>query len=143
MPVHLLKLCVGIEDPADLIAEHGARLAERTAMGGPAELYHSTRSFPRRREEVLDGGSLYWVIRGAIQLRQPILDLRAVRGADGLERCRIVLGPDHIATVAAPRRPFQGWRYLEASDAPPDIDEAAAEALPAELRRELAGLGLL
>ena len=143
MPLHLLKLCVGVDEPDELVSGHHNRLEELRRSGKPAELGHTTRAMPRRREEVLDGGSLYWVIRGAVQIRQPIIDLRAVRGRDGVERCRIVLGPQHVATVPTPKRPFQGWRYLEDPDAPRDIAAAEASALPAELRRELATLGLL
>ena len=143
MPLHLLKLCVGIDEPDELVSHHRNRLNELRAAGKPAELGHTTRSMPRRREEVLDGGSLYWVIKGAVQVRQPIIDLRSVRGGDGIERCRIVLGTPHVATVPTPKRPFQGWRYLENRDAPGDIETAEASALPAELRRELATLGLL
>ncbi len=143
MPLHLLKLCVGVDEPDELVVHHHNRLEELRAAGKPPELGHTTRAMPRRREEVLDGGSLYWVIKGAVQLRQPIIDLRSVRGRDGVERCRIVLGSQHVATVPTPKRPFQGWRYLEHRDAPGDIAAAEASALPAELRRELATLGLL
>jgi len=143
MALHLIKLCVGIDEPGELVSWHAKKLEELRAAGQAAEIFHTTRSMPRRRAEVLDGGSLYWVIRGAVQLRQPILDLRAVRGRDGISRCRIVLADRHVATVAAPRRPFQGWRYLDGRDAPPDIADGHAAALPAQLRRELAALGVL
>jgi hypothetical protein len=146
MPLHILKLCVGIDEPGELVAWHRDKLAEREAAGEPVEIFHTTRAMPRRRAEILAGGSLYWVIRGAIQLRQPILDLRPARGSDGIERCRIVLEPRHILTVPAPRRPFQGWRYLDPADAPRDLGNAGdgdAPALPPRLHRELAELGLL
>ncbi|MEI2806731.1 MAG: DUF1489 domain-containing protein [Albidovulum sp.] len=81
--------------------------------------------FPKRREEIVPGGSLYWVIRGMILCRQPIADLEAVTGADGIERCRIVFKPQIIPVRPTPRRAFQGWRYLEAADAPPDLPKAA------------------
>ena len=143
MPLHLVKLCVGVDEPDELVNHHRGRLDELRAAGKPLELGHTTRAMPRRREEVLDGGSLYWVIKGAVQIRQPIVDLRPVRGGDGVERCRIVLGAQHVVTTPTPKRPFQGWRYLEDRDAPGDIASAEASALPAELRRELATLGLL
>jgi len=94
--------------------------------------------------ELLDGGSLYWVIRGAIQVRQRLLDIRPFTDADGIGRCRLVL--DHqglIPTALRPMRPFQGWRYLEGEAAPPDSGAAGADDLPEALRLELARLGLL
>jgi hypothetical protein len=92
----------------------------------------------------LPGGSLYWVIRGMILCRQPIADLEPVTGADGIERCRIVFNPQIIPVRPVPRRAFQGWRYLEAADAPPDLGKSAtASGISEKMRRELAELGLL
>jgi len=100
--------------------------------------------FPKRRDEILAGGSLYWVIRGMVLCRQPIVDLEKVTGQDGLERCRIVFKPQIIPVRPIPRRPFQGWRYFEAADAPPDLKKSAGSAgLSEKMRRELAALGLL
>ncbi|MFV2092392.1 MAG: DUF1489 family protein, partial [Hyphomicrobiales bacterium] len=107
------------------------------------------RHMPRRRDEILgscgagSGGSLYWVIRGVVQVRQPIAELRAVTGEDGIKRCAIVLAPELVATLPVPRRPFQGWRYLPASEAPGDLADTSTQDLPPELRVELAELGLL
>ena len=101
--------------------------------------------FPKRRDEILKGGSLYWVIRGLIQCRQPIIDLEAVRGDDGIDRCRIVYDTKSILVRPTPRRAFQGWRYLEAADAPPDLKRSAGDStgMSPKMRRELAELGLL
>lgn len=142
MALHLIKLCVGVDDIAELTAWQERRLAELKSRGEPPELGHTTRQMPRRRDEIITGGSLYWVIRGVIQLRQPIIDLRPVRGGDGIERCRIVLSPDSFLTAPVPRRAFQGWRYLEAKDAPRDLS-SHERSLPPELSAELAELGLL
>jgi hypothetical protein len=100
---------------------------------------------PKRRDEILQGGSLYWVIRGHVQVRQRLLDIRPFRDADGVRRCRLVLEPVLVPTEWQPRRAFQGWRYLAPKDAPADLspDSASLSALPAHLRRELAELGLL
>jgi hypothetical protein len=107
-------------------------------------LDHTTRMFPKRRDEILDGGSLYWVIRGMILCRQPIADLVAVTGADGIARCRIEFKPKIILVRPSPRRAFQGWRYLSAEDAPPDLKSGTgAEDMSETMRRELAALGLL
>lgn len=145
MALHMIKLCVGVETVEDLEAWVAQRLDTARAAGEPAEQVHRTRVTPRRAAEILDGGSLYWVIKGQVQLRQPILRFDAITGADGIERCLIVLAPQFIRTRWQPRRAFQGWRYLTPDDAPDDLsagDDSIA-ALPPELRRELAALGLL
>lgn len=143
MPLNLVKLCVGVDEISDLTDWHKRRLAEKEAAGEPMEFYHTTRQTPRRAQEILDGGSLYWVIRGVIQIRQPIIDLRPRTGGDGITRCDIVLAPKTVLTEHAPRRPFQGWRYLEAKDAPRDLADGGGAGVPAALRAELAELGLL
>jgi hypothetical protein len=108
------------------------------------EQFHTTRMVPKRAAELLDGGSLYWVIKGNIQARQRLVDIRPFVDAEGISRCNLVLEPVLHETSWAPRRPFQGWRYLDPKDAPPDLSAAGEGAeLPPELRRELAGLGLL
>ncbi|SHO65872.1 hypothetical protein SAMN02745172_02520 [Pseudoxanthobacter soli DSM 19599] len=145
MTLHLVKLCVGAESVADLrdwIAERGD---QQLADGRVPEHAHTTRMVPKRRDDILDGGSLYWVIKGAVQVRQRILDLRPFKGSDGIGRCDIVLDRDLVETVRQPRRPFQGWRYLEPKDAPRDVAAVASEGdeLPPALRAELAELGLL
>jgi hypothetical protein len=134
--LHLIKLCVGVDSVDDLIAWrmlHPDR-ANR----------HVTRMWPKREAELLDGGSLYWVIRGVIRLRQPILRLDEVTGQDGIRRCGIVMDPAMIRTAPAPRRAFQGWRYLNAADAPPDLGPVANgdPELPPELEEALADIGV-
>jgi hypothetical protein len=138
MPLHLIKLCVGVSDVSEL------RQWIRDARAGRDTLDHVTRMFPRRRDEIVPGGSLYWVIRGLVLCRQPIAELEPVRGSDGIERCRIVFTPKIVLVRPVPRRAFQGWRYLEAADAPPDIARGSgAGALSAQMRKDLAALGLL
>ena len=138
MALHMLKLCVGVSEIEELESW------VKDCRAGRDTLDHTTRMFPKRRDEILKGGSLYWVIRGMILCRQPIADLEAVTGADGIERCRIVFKPKIVAVRPAPRRAFQGWRYLEAADAPPDIPKTArAEGMSEKMRRDLAELGLL
>ncbi|TCT12739.1 hypothetical protein EDC22_102425 [Tepidamorphus gemmatus] len=146
MTVHLVKLCVGASSIADLEDWIAERQAERARLGLPAEQVHTTRMSPRRRDSLLAGGSLYWVIRGLIQCRQRLKDIRSVVGDDGIERCALVLEPRVVPVVPRPRAPFQGWRYLAASEAPADLDaDASADAadMPDDMRRELAALGLL
>jgi hypothetical protein len=139
MPLHLIKLCVGVSEVEEM--QSWVKLSQQ----GRDTLDHVTRMFPRRKDEVLDGGSLYWVIRGLILCRQPIADLEAVRGSDGIERCRIVFKPQIIRVRPSPRRAFQGWRYLEEADVPPDLKkgEMAVADMPEAMRKDLASLGLL
>ena len=141
--LHLLKLCVGIESVAHLQEHRAAQRAKLRAAGAEDVSTHVTRMFPRRAGELLAGGSLYWVIRGAVQARQHILRLEERIGADGIRRCAIVMDPEIIRTRPAPRRPFQGWRYLEPGNAPPDLPTGReAEDLPEDLQAALAEIGL-
>lgn len=142
MPLHLIKLCVGVESVEDLEASRDRRVAARAARGEPAVSRHVTRMTPKRQDEVLDGGSLYWVIKGAIQCRQRIVSLDEVFDADGTRRCAIVMDPEIVRTAPSPKRPFQGWRYLKASDAPMDLTVATGGMeLPDDLRRKLIEIG--
>ncbi|KQT83531.1 DUF1489 family protein [Aurantimonas sp. Leaf443] len=138
MPLHLIKLCVGVESVEDLEAHVAARLAMAPAAGQR----HTTRMVPKRADEIVGQGSLYWVIKGQVQVRQKVLALEPFTDGEGIGRCHIVLEPVFVRTQWQPRRAFQGWRYLLPEEAPPDEGEAGA-GLPAMLRRELADLGLL
>ncbi|KEJ95977.1 lysophospholipase [Pseudosulfitobacter pseudonitzschiae] len=139
--VNLIKLSVGTENVDDLIAWQSSKRAQ-TADGQPR---HITRMFPKRVDEILNGGSIYWVIKGVIQARQHILRLDEVIGGDGIRRCAIVLDPELIRTQTSLRRPFQGWRYLTPADAPADLPKGreSEEPLPVELNRALAEIGVL
>ncbi|KQT60298.1 MULTISPECIES: DUF1489 family protein [unclassified Aureimonas] len=143
MPLHMIKLCVGAESVEDLQSWVAHRLGEAAREGRVREQFHQTRMIPKRVDEVLDGGSLYWVIKGRVQVRQPILALRPIVDGEGIKRCHIVLEPRFVLTDPQPRRPFQGWRYLVPEEAPADLDSELGAALPADLRNELAELGLL
>ena len=141
----MLKLCVGcdsVEDLEDWIAE---RLDERRRAGEPAEHWHTTRMVPTRGAEIVEGGSLYWVIKGSVQCRQLVTEIRPFTDDDGIGRCRLMLDPEVIRTEWQPRRAFQGWRYLKPADAPADIGKGRAGLfeMPPKLRHELAELGLL
>jgi hypothetical protein len=139
MPIHLVKLCVGVSE-IDELRHWISDLKNRGAIDD-----HVTRMFPKKRDEILAGGSLYWVMRGMIMCRQAITDLQEVVDAEGIHRCRIIFEPKVIIVRPTPRRAFQGWRYLLAEDAPPDIGSlsAAHEAMPEAMRRELAALALI
>jgi hypothetical protein len=143
MALHLIKLCVGSDSIADLKDWQDRNIARPRRKNGPPEPYHVTRMTPSRAEEILAGGSLYWVIRRVVQVRQRILDVAELRGQDGIARCAIVLDPKLVATRPIPRKPFQGWRYLPAEDAPEDLNArgAGGAELPEGLRRKLVELG--
>ena len=145
MPLHLIKLCVGCDSVRELEDWIRVRLKERKKRGLPAEHQHTTRMVPKRAAELTDGGSLYWVIRGQVMCREPILAIRPFVDKEGVSRCRIALKPKLVLVEPRPWRAFQGWRYLEAKDAPRDLDRAApgAKNMPEALRRELRELGLL
>jgi hypothetical protein len=138
MALNLIKLCVGVSQ----IEEMESWIAIAKGEGETPD--HVTRMFPRRKDEIVPGGSLFWVIRGLILCRQPIADLQAVTGADGIDRCRIMFKPEIVLVRPTPRRAFQGWRYLVEADAPPDMPRGSKSAdLSDKMRRELAALGLL
>ncbi|MGH6763168.1 MAG: DUF1489 family protein [Phyllobacterium sp.] len=144
MALNLVKLCVGCSSIEELAAWIDFRLGERREAGLPAEQFHTTRMVPKRGEELLAGGSLYWVIKANIQCRQRLLDIRTFVDDEGIQRCHLVLEPKIVPTQWQPRRAFQGWRYLTKEDAPVDEgSDSRTGALPPELRRELADLGLL
>jgi len=145
MTLNILKLCVGCESVEDLEGWIAQRLAEKRKAGEPLEHGHTTRMMPSRGEEILDGGSLYWVVKGSVQCRQRITDIRAFTDVDGIGRCRIVLDPTVVRTEWQPRRAFQGWRYLRPEDAPADLGKGrkGLAQMPPKLRQELAALGLL
>lgn len=130
MPLHMIKLCVGISD---------VETVEKNAARSNWRVVH-TRMTPKRAAEMEDGGSLYWVIKGVVVCRQPILEITTV-GEGKTSRCEIKLEATVIRTAPMARRPFQGWRYLEPKDAPPDLSIAEATDLPPDLAKELRELG--
>lgn len=145
MPLHILKLCVGAESISDLEEWIAERQAQRRARGEPAEQLHTTRMVPKRIEEIVNGGSLYWVIKGQVSARQRLIDIRPFTDGEGIGRCHLVLEPVVVPVEPRPFRPFQGWRYLQDKDAPRDIDGRSGDlgVMPEQMRRELAELGLL
>jgi hypothetical protein len=145
MPLHLIKLCVGCDSVQDLEDWIKEKLREKKRRGEKPERIHTTRMVPKRADELLGGGSLYWVIRGEILCRERLLAIRPFVDRDGIGRCRLVLDKKLVLVQPRPYRAFQGWRYLAAKDAPRDLDRAApgAAAMPETMRRELRELGLL
>lgn len=143
-PLNLVKLCVGVSAIEELQALIDYRLEQRQLNGKPIEQFHTTRMTPKRADELLQGGSLYWVIKGKVQVRQVLLDIRPFVDGEGIKRCDLVLEPRLIETEFQPRRAFQGWRYLKAADCPPDMGKGSGkDTLPNFLKSELDELGLL
>lgn len=146
MTVHIVKLSVGTESVEDLARWQASRRATNQHTSGRDEIFHTTRMIPKRRDEILDGGSIFWVIKGVIQARQTIVGLRDATREDGTRCCQILLDPELNLVRPTPRRAFQGWRYLDPDDAPVDLgghETAALEGMPASMRRELAELCLI
>jgi hypothetical protein len=145
MALHLIKLCVGCDSVQDLKDWIKEQLGKKKKNGEKPERFHRTRMVPKRADELTDGGSLYWVIRGELLCRERILEIRPFTDRDGIGRCRVVLDGKVKLVQPRPYRAFQGWRYLEPKDAPPDLDRAApgARHMPETMRRELRELGLL
>lgn len=137
--LHLKKLSVGSTSIESLEEWH------REVIGRRGSIMHVTRSFPRRKVEILPGGSMYWIIKGKMVARQLIEDFVEIEREDGGTSCGIVLTPGLIRVVEKRHRPFQGWRYLEEADAPPDLPmgDGPEDAMPAEMAEELRDLGLL
>lgn len=143
MTLHLIKLSVGPESLADLARWQHGRLKEKKKKRQPLLLQHVTRMTPKRGAELLNGGSIYWVIKGQIVARQKLVALTPVK-KNGKPYCALVYEPKLILVARRRHRPFQGWRYLQTKDAPPDItDPKSAKNLPQALKSELSELGLL
>lgn len=134
--INLVKLCVGVDSVVDL--------EQWIASRNVTETMHVTRMWPRRESELLNGGSLFWVIKGVILARQQILGLDEQIGRDGIRRCGIRMDATLHRTETAPRRPFQGWRYLDPKDSPRDLSKARVsdDQLPPELMAELSEIGV-
>ena len=146
MTLHLIKLSVGTDSVEDLEQWIKRKMKEKKKRGvKKVERVHTTRMVPKRVDELLDGGSIYWVIRGQIACRERILAVRPFTDKDGIGRCHLVLDPKCVPVEPRPFRAFQGWRYLNEKDAPRDLDRlgAGVAKMPEPLRRELRDLGLL
>ena len=143
MTLNLIKLCVGADSIEDLARWQAGRIMEQKKKGKKPELIHVTRMTPKRADELLDGGSLYWVIKGQIAVRQKLLALKPVT-KNGVPHCGLVYEPKLVPVQRRAHRAFQGWRYFKPEDAPPDARGGKGGAgLPEKLQAELVSLGLL
>ncbi len=142
MTLHLIKLCVGVDNIGELADWQNKKLAQLKRKRKPLVLTHVTRMTPKRGPELLKGGSLYWVIKGQIAVRQRLLELRNVV-KNGAPHCALVLDAKLVPTERRFHRPFQGWRYFDGKGAPPDLKRGRGAELPEELQVKLVELGLL
>lgn len=149
MVINVIKLVVGVDSVADL---HTRNLPYIEEFGGRPAVPVYTRFRPKREKDILPvngrNGSLYRVIKNRIQCRQEIIGFDSYEDDDGITRCRIMVDPQMVLTVAQPFRPFQGWRYLDPAKAPADKgvfdpDKSAEDDMPEEMQDELSALGLL
>tara|TARA_B100000579_G_C22718500_1_gene798193 strand:- start:305 stop:727 length:423 start_codon:yes stop_codon:yes gene_type:complete len=140
MTLHLKKLCVGAKDVNDLFER------QSFIRNKYKETIHVTRMFPKRHDELIDGGSIYWIFKGYMRARQNILDINRYTGKDKIRRCKIILSEEIILTAPKKSRPFQGWRYFENRDIPKDYslyDPSSYDNSNEELISELSKLGLV
>ncbi|MBD20496.1 MAG: lysophospholipase [Rhodospirillaceae bacterium] len=144
MTIHLVKIAVGIESIDHLRDLQLERICRAKEEGVHDKLIHLTRNTPRRRNEVLQNGSIYWIIKGYIRVRQHIIDMEKVIGRNGQPRCALVLDPLLKKTILMPHKPIQGWRYMEEEAVPNDLTEDEIKSsLPSSMVEELRSLGLL
>lgn len=146
MTLNLVKLSVGAQSVDDLAKWQQSRLADMVARGVEPRLYHTTFQTPKRQAELLDGGSLYWVIKGTVQVRQRLIGFDEGRKENGSRCCLLLLENKLVLVRPIPRRAFQGWRYLSADDAPEDLSACESDgirSLPPRMRQELTELCLI
>ncbi len=146
MTVHILRRAFRVDDLDELKRAQKERMNAERASGRPRRLFHRMRATPSRTEEILDGGSIYWVIKGYVRVRQRILGIETRVDSEGRKRGFLRLDPKLVPTELQPSKPRRGWRYLADADAPPDRDGAELHGnaeLPSEMAAELRRLGLL
>jgi hypothetical protein len=145
MPLHIIKLCVGVKTIEELAQWQKERREQQRKVGVKKPLTrHLTRMTPKRADEVVDGGSLYWVMAGVIRCRQRIIRIGPGVNQHGEARCEIRLDPKIVKVLPRAFRAFQGWRYYDPKDAPPDLATLGKDVaeMPPKMA-ELRALGLL
>ena len=144
MTIHLLRMAVGIESIANLKQIQSDRLIQ-SRVSNEKKLYTITRNFPKKVEDLLDGGSIYWVIKKYIRVRQSILGIERRKNKDGKPYCAIQIDPILNQVIARRQKAFQGWRYLKAEDKPIDLQISGEKVInmPVEMVDELRELGLI
>jgi hypothetical protein len=145
MTVHLVKIAVGADSIEDIAEFQKQRRAKLKAERGKPILIHKTRNMPKRESEIIKAGSLYWIVKGFIRVRQRILGFEKRADKEGRPYCEIRLDPKLVRTVPLAHKPIQGWRYMEVDAVPADLTGKAAKSdeMPPEMMMQLRELGLL
>ena len=140
MIYHLKKLAVGIDSVKNL------KIRQKIIFNEYNKIIHVTRNTPKKKDDLIAKGSMYWVIKRRVLVRQKIKDINLVIRNDGSKGCEIELDSELIKVIPTPMRPFQGWRYYSSEDVPADlslnVNNDNEEALTDELNAELIKLGL-
>ena len=144
MTIHLLRVAVRVHSIADLRRKQDERLQERLKQG-ETRLYTFTRNLPKRVDDLIDGGCIYWIIKKYIRVRQRILGVERHVNGEGRAYCAIQIDPEPMQVVARRQKAFQGWRYLKPEDIPLDLDisETQVTDMPEEMANDLRELGLI
>jgi hypothetical protein len=145
MTVHLLRMAVRVESVGHLRTIQAERMKENAKGRKKKRLFTYTRNVPKRTGELLDGGSIYWVVKRYVRVRQRILGIERATNSEGRRYCAIELDPELVLIEPRRHKAFQGWRYFRSEDVPGDLERVLAETddLPAELADELRDLGLI
>lgn len=145
MTVHLVKIAVGADSIEDIAEFQKQRRAKLKAERGKPILIHKTRNMPKRESEIIKAGSIYWIVKGFIRVRQRILGFEKRADKEGRPYCEIRLDPKLVRTVPLAHKPIQGWRYMEMDAVPADLTGKAAKSdeMPPEMMMQLRELGLL
>ena len=144
--VNLVKIAVGVTTVEELSLRQTEFLKRNNDQNFPY-FYHSTRMMPKKHDDIISNGSLYWVIKGAICARQKVLDIVKFEDTDGKKRCKIYLAAEIVKTRPVKKRPFQGWRYLKKHITPEDLNEPIKanfdSNIPIDIQKQLLEIGVL
>lgn len=138
MTYNLKKIAVGIETIERL------RIRQEMLFNAYGKILHTTRNMPKQKEQLIKTGSIFWIIKRNVLVRQKILDIISVIRDDGSKGCEIELDKNLVRVIPTPMKPFQGWRYYMVDDTPPDLNlgNLENEDLPENINSELIKLGL-
>ncbi len=146
---NLIRTAVGIGSLAEL-AEVQEHFRTMTSAEGRKAVIVTTRNKPTRENDLLNGGSVYWIIRNVIRARQAVIDIQVAQDEEGRNFCQIFLDPTIMLVHPVDHRAIQGWRYLPPERAPADAgrydasaDTGESDNIPPEMESELKALGLL
>ena len=145
MYANFLRTGVGVESIEHLYEiQHGHR---QIKFNGENHAYLFTRRTPTRANDLINGGSVYWIIKRQICARQTIADIQTLKDEDDKPFCHVIMNQQIYLTQPVAHKHIQGWRYLSPEKAPKDIGlftpNNRPDDIPPELAAELAEAGLL